>query len=107
MWYKHKVDGKWMIEVFSMFAWIEKAVLGMSILRILSGMIEITAALIMVKLNDVSKALVVNSLLALVGPIVLLTTTTIGLIGMSEKLSFSKVALVLIGVSLILYAVRK
>lgn len=90
-----------------MFSWIEKAVLGMSFLRILSGSIEIMAALIMIRLNDVSKALVVNSLLALVGPIVLLTTTTIGLIGMSEKLSFSKIALILIGVSLILYSVRK
>ncbi len=90
-----------------MFSWIEKAVLAMSSLRILSGTIEIMAALIMIKLNDVSKALVVNSLLALVGPFILLTTTTIGLIGMSEKLSYSKVALILIGVSLILYAVRK
>lgn len=90
-----------------MFAWIEKAVLGMSTLRVLSGSIEIIAAVIMIKLNDVSKALVVNSLLALVGPLVLLTTTTIGLIGLSERLSFSKVALILLGVSLILYAVRK
>lgn len=79
----------------------------MAALRILSGSIEITAALIMIKLNQVSKALMVNSLLALVGPMVLLLTTTIGLVGMSEKLSFSKIALIIIGVSIILYAVRK
>lgn len=90
-----------------MISWIEKAVLGMAALRILSGSIEITAALIMIKLNQVSKALMVNSLLALVGPMVLLLTTTIGLVGMSEKLSFSKIALIIIGVSIILYAVRK
>lgn len=90
-----------------MFGWIEKAVLGMAFIRILSGSIEITAALIMLKLNDVGKALIVNSMLALVGPFILLATTTIGLLGMSERLSLNKVILILCGVTLILYAIRK
>ncbi len=90
-----------------MFGWLEKAVLGMAIIRILSGSIEVTAAFIMLKLNDVGKALFVNSLLALVGPFILLATTTIGLLGMSERLSISKIVLILCGVSLILYAIRK
>lgn len=90
-----------------MFPWIDKAVLGMAILRILSGAIEITAAMVMLKLNDVYKALAVNSLLALVGPAILITTTTIGLIGMADRLSFNKICLIFLGVVLILYAIRK
>lgn len=90
-----------------MIAWLDKAVFGMALLRIISGSIEITAALIMIKLNEVSKALMVNSLLAIVGPLVLLTTTTIGLVGLSDRISWSKIMLIMAGVSLILYAIRK
>lgn len=90
-----------------MFQWIEKAVLGMAFLRVISGIVEITIAMIMIKLNDVQKALMVNSLLALVGPTILLLTTTIGLIGMSDRLSWSKIVLILAGVALILYGIRK
>lgn len=52
-----------------MFHIFEKAILGMALLRILSGSIEILVALWILKFNDVEKALVVNSSLALVGPI--------------------------------------
>jgi len=89
------------------FAWMDKAVLAMAILRLLSGTIEITAALIMIRLNEVSKALVVNSMLALVGPFVLMTTTIIGLIGLSDRLSFGKIFFILLGVGFILYGIRK
>jgi hypothetical protein len=86
---------------------MDKAVLAMAILRLLSGTIEITAALIMIRLNEVSKALVVNSMLALVGPFVLMTTTIIGLIGLSDRLSFGKIFFILLGVGFILYGIRK
>jgi len=82
-------------------------VLGMAALRILSGSIEIVAAFIMLKLAQVDKALLVNSGLALVGPFVLLTTTAIGLVGMAEKLSFSKMIWVLAGVSCIFIGILK
>ena len=44
----------------------------MGILRIISGSIEILAGMLMFRLNDVEKALVVNSSLAMVGPIILI-----------------------------------
>ncbi len=62
-----------------MLSFIEKAVLGMVILRLLSGSIEITAALLMLKANEIEKALIINSSLAIVGPLVLIATTFIGL----------------------------
>ncbi|MGE5704458.1 MAG: YqhV family protein [Clostridia bacterium] len=85
----------------------EKAVLGMAMLRIMSGTIEIAAALLILKLNQVEKALLVNSGLAIVGPLVLLTTTTIGLFGMAERLSLWKVVWIFAGVVMIFVGVRK
>ncbi|RFU67686.1 DUF2619 domain-containing protein [Peribacillus saganii] len=89
-----------------MFVVFEKALLLMVVLRLISGSIEIFAAGLMLKLNDVEKALIVNSSLALVGPIILITTTTIGLSGLSEKLSISKAVCIFTGVSLILLGIK-
>ncbi|GED29565.1 DUF2619 domain-containing protein [Brevibacillus centrosporus] len=85
----------------------EKAIIGMAALRILSGSLEILAALLILKVNEVEKALLINSGLAIVGPIILITTTTIGLLGMSDRISFSKLAWILVGISCILIGVRK
>lgn len=90
-----------------MFHAINKFVLSMASLRMLSGSLEIIAALIMLRLNQVDRALLVNSGLALVGPMILLTTTTIGLIGIADKLSVGKLVWVFIGVGCIFYAILK
>ena len=85
----------------------EKAILGMAVLRMLSGSVEVLAALLILKVNEVEKALLINSGLAIVGPIILITTTTIGLLGMSDRISFAKIAWILVGISCILIGVRK
>lgn len=84
----------------------EKAILSMSLLRILSGSIEIIVALLFLKYNNIEKALVLNSSLALVGPIILILTTTIGLVGIAEKISFIKILWIFTGVAFILYGVK-
>ncbi|GEL76262.1 YqhV family protein [Tenuibacillus multivorans] len=89
-----------------MFVILEKAVLGMALLRLLSGCIEMFAAFVMLKFNDVEKALIVNSSLALIGPAVLLITTAIGLIGFADQLSLKKLVWVVVGVGFILYGVK-
>ncbi|GAB2693020.1 YqhV family protein [Paenibacillus thermoaerophilus] len=86
---------------------INKVVLSMAILRMLSGTIELIAAILMLRLNQIDRALLVNSSLAVIGPLVLLTTTAIGLSGLADKLSFSKFLLVLCGVCLIFIGVLK
>lgn len=85
---------------------IEKSVLIMALLRVLSGSIEITAAVLIFKLNNIEKGLIINSSLALVGPIILIVTTTVGLLGISEKLSATKIICVFLGVILILVGVK-
>ncbi len=86
---------------------VNKVVLSMATLRMLSGSLEVIAALLMLRLNQVEKALLVNSGLALVGPLVLLTTTTIGLVGIAEKLSLGKMIWVLAGVGFIFIGILK
>ena len=82
-------------------------VLGMVVLRLISGSIEILAAFIMFKLNQVEKALLVNSTLALVGPMILILTTTIGLVGIAEKLSWNRFLWILMGVSCLFIGILK
>lgn len=89
-----------------MLHFLEKAIIGMALLRILSGSIEIIAAMLILKVNEVEKALVINSSLALIGPIILIATTTIGLFGIAEKVSFTKMLWIFCGVGLILYGVK-
>ncbi|WP_126427559.1 YqhV family protein [Brevibacillus marinus] len=86
---------------------LEKAIIGMASLRLLSGTIEILAALLILKLNQVEKALLVNAGLALIGPLIMLSTTTIGLIGIADRISFQKILWILVGVACILIGIRK
>jgi hypothetical protein len=89
-----------------MFIILEKAVLGMAFLRLLSGSIEIFAAILMLRFNSVEKALMINSSLALVGPIILILTTTIGVIGIVGDISVMKIVWILLGVAFILIGVK-
>src|SRR5690242_20079944 len=86
---------------------VNKFVISMASLRVLSGSLEILAALLMIRLNQVEKALLINSGLAVMGPTILLATTTIGLLGMADKLSFSKMLWIIAGVCCIFIGILK
>jgi cytochrome c biogenesis protein CcdA len=86
---------------------LNKFVLSMASIRLLSGSLEVIAALLMIRYNQVEKALLINSGLAVVGPFVLLTTTTIGLLGIADKLSYNKMLWIIAGVSCIFFGILK
>lgn len=86
---------------------LNKVVATMASLRLLSGSIEIMAALLMLRLNQIDKALVVNSALAFVGPAILVTTTAVGLVGLSDKLSPSKLVWIGGGIACLLIGILK
>ncbi|CAG9623165.1 YqhV family protein [Sutcliffiella rhizosphaerae] len=86
---------------------IDQTVLSMAGLRLFSGLLEITAAIIMLSLNDVKKAIVVNSMLAIVGPLIFISTMMIGLISMANEVSLSKMIFIAIGVGFILFGIYK
>ncbi len=65
-------------------------------------MIELTAAIVMLVTNDVRKAVVVNSILAIVGPLIFIITMTVGIYQIAGQLSYAKLILIFTGVVLIL-----
>lgn len=84
----------------------DNIVYGMAGLRFLSGLIEVSAALLMVYFGTVQRAVQINAGLAMVGPTVLILVTSLGLIGLADKLEFWRMAVVMLGVGLILWGVR-
>jgi len=88
------------------FGLMEKALFFMIALRLISGSIEITAAMLMLKYNDLEKAFYINTMLALVGPVILIVTTGIGLSGLSEKISLKKGILLFSGIVLIIMSLK-
>lgn len=89
-----------------MFIFLERTIIIMALLRVLSGSIDIFAAYLMLRFNDVQKALIINSSLVLVGPIVFIIATTVGLVGLTGQISLSKIIWVFVGVGCILYGVK-
>ena len=85
---------------------MEKALLMIVLLRIFSGSIDISAALLMYKFNDLEKAFYINTLLALVGPTVLIITMGIALVGLTEKVSLTRMVCLFAGIVLILFSLK-
>jgi len=85
---------------------LESALLYMVLLRFLSGSIELSAATLMWKFNDLEKALMINSMLALVGPTILIVTTGIGISGLSGQISFLKMLFLFAGIVFIIIGMR-
>ena len=85
---------------------IEKALIVIVALRLISGSIELTAATLMIKFNDLEKAFYINTLLALVGPVILIVTTAVALLGLAEKVSMTRIICLFGGIFLILYSLN-
>lgn len=85
---------------------IERALLFIILLRVISGSIEISAAALMFKFNDLEKAFYINSMLALVGPIILVVTTGIALSGLTDKISLTRMICLFGGIVLILFSLK-
>lgn len=88
--------------MFSNMANVNPTILVMAILRVLSGGIEIAAGIMFLKLNRIDRALRINSLLGLVGPVAFLLVSALGIIGLSTRVSFGRMMLILLGILLVL-----
>ncbi len=82
------------------------AVFGMAFVRILSACLEMSAALIMLKLGSARWALLINSILGTVGPLVLLLTTAIGIAAVAKQVEPHRLLLILVGITLVLLGTR-
>ncbi|HOB09765.1 MAG: YqhV family protein [Limnochordia bacterium] len=83
-----------------------RTVLGMALMRFLAGAVEITAALLMLKFATVQTAMKINAVLGMIGPTVLMLVSLLGLIGLSQQISYAKMLIIAAGVLLIFYGAR-
>lgn len=90
-----------------MFYVTDKIVFGMAGMRILSASIEFTAAMLMLKFGKVETAFKINAVLAMVGPAIMITVTSLGLAGLAGKISAGGMALIVLGVALIFIGINK
>lgn len=90
-----------------MFIVKDKIVMGMALMRILSSLIELSAAMLMLKFNRLDTAFKINSVLAAVGPMIMIIVTTMGLAGLANKISYGRMAIIFLGVVLIFVGMRK
>lgn len=86
---------------------VEKVILVMAGLRLISGSLEFLAGLLILKLNSVEKALIVNSVLATMGPLFFIASMTLGLIQLADKLSYSKLFFIGLGITCIFIGLKK
>ncbi|RSK27807.1 DUF2619 domain-containing protein [Bacillus sp. HMF5848] len=86
---------------------LDSTVLSMAGLRFVSASIEFCAAILILLFNDVKKAIVINSLLAVVGPVILITSMTLGLIKLAGDISLINLLFIAGGVGLILIGIYR
>jgi hypothetical protein len=85
----------------------ENTILAMAALRVLSGLLEIGAAVLIIRLSRIDTALRINGLLAVVGPTILLLGIMLGVAGLSDRLPLGRLVLIYLGAFLIFWATRK
>ena len=85
----------------------EQTVFTMAALRIFSGLLEVGAALIILRFNRIDTALRVNGMLAIVGPTILLLGITLGVMGLSDRLPLGRMLMIYLGVLLIFWGTRR
>jgi hypothetical protein len=85
---------------------VDKVVYAMAGLRVVSGLVEVSAALLMLYAGTAAKALQINGGLALVGPFILVAVTALGIAGLAEDVHWTRIVWVVVGVACILYGAR-
>jgi len=75
---------------------------GMAAVRVISGIMEILAALIILRLGKVESALRINAFLGLIGTLVYVIVGVLGIFAIAVKLSPLKVIVLTLGILLVL-----
>ena len=75
-------------------------------LRLLSGSLEVIAALLIYRGNSLEYALKINAILASIGPLIFLGAMSLGLAGLARGVPYGKLFLIYAGVALIFIGLR-
>lgn len=78
----------------------------MAVVRLLSASVELTAAVLIFRAMTVERALRINSLLGLLGPLIFISVSVLGLIGLSDRVSLSRALVIICGIALVFAGTR-
>lgn len=85
---------------------IQNLLYAMIFIRVISSIIELSAAFLMYYFKSIETAIRINAILGLIGPLILILVTFIGLTGISSQLSLKNFLLIALGVFMILLGTR-
>ena len=86
---------------------MERAILNnMATIRMISGLLEIAVAFIFLKIGRVDSALRMNAFLGLVGPLVFIAVSVLGIAVIAVRMPWYKVFLISLGMVLVLVGTK-
>jgi hypothetical protein len=88
------------------FCLMNRTVLTMATVRIIFGLMSLSGAFLMLKFNQVEKALRINGILGSIGPFVFIFVSGLGIASLAGKLPLEKLVMITIGMVLILFGTR-
>ena len=90
-----------------MFTVYDPVVWGMAGMRFLSSTIEFTAAVFMLYFGRTESALKINTVLSIIGPVILFAVTLLGLYGLAGRLSPVGLTSILAGAGMIFFGLKQ
>ncbi|HBE80436.1 MAG TPA: DUF2619 domain-containing protein [Firmicutes bacterium] len=78
----------------------------MAIIRVISGLLEIAVAIIFLKGGRVENALRMNAFLGLIGPLVFLLVSALGVVAIAVKISWPKMLMICSGIILVMIGTK-
>jgi hypothetical protein len=78
----------------------------MAVVRVISGLLEIGVAILFLKAGRVDTALRMNAFLGLVGPLVFIAVSVLGIAAIAVKLSWFKIIFLVLGLTLVLIGTK-
>lgn len=84
----------------------QTALNNMALIRVISGLLEIVTAIIFIRLGRVDSALRLNAFLGLIGPIIFILVSALGVAAIAVKLSWMKILLISLGILLVVWGTK-
>ncbi len=78
----------------------------MAAVRVISGLLEIIVAFLFLKGGRVENALRMNAFLGLIGPLIFLLVSILGVVAIAVKVSWPKMAIICLGIILVLIGTK-
>ena len=78
----------------------------MAAIRVISGLLEISVALLFLKGGRIENALRMNAFLGLIGPLIFLLVSVLGVVAIAVKVSWPKMIIICLGIILVLIGTK-